>query len=114
MNDPTPRKRFPLARRAWKFAKFALRNWRERHRHPFNFGVHLLGIPMTLVALGLLPFLAWPQCLCLFAAGYFLQYLGHRIEGNDIGELIPLKRLLGFSVVAVVPRPQLTAAPKPD
>ncbi len=35
----------------------------------------------------------------LFVGGYFLQWLGHRVEGNDVGELIPIKRLLGLPVV---------------
>jgi hypothetical protein len=39
------------------------------------------------------------------AVGYLLQWIGHRIEGNDVGELIPLKRLLGLPVVAIAPRP---------
>jgi hypothetical protein len=36
--------------------------------------------------------------------GYLLQYIGHRAEGNDVGEFIPIKRLLGLPCVAIAPR----------
>ena len=37
-------------------------------------------------------------------AGLLLQWIGHRVEGNDVGEFIPVKRLLGLPVVAIAPR----------
>jgi len=37
-------------------------------------------------------------------AGYFLQWLGHRAEGNDVGEWAGIKRLLGLPYVAIAPR----------
>jgi len=114
MSEPTPRKRFPIARKTWKFAKKAIRNWRERHRHPFNFGIHLIGIPLTLIGLGLLPFLAWYWGIGLFVLGYLFQFLGHLVEGNDVGELIPIKKLLGLPVVAIVPRPNVPSTPPPS
>jgi hypothetical protein len=40
----------------------------------------------------------------LLVVGYALQWLGHRIEGNDVGEVILIKRLLGQPCVAVSPR----------
>lgn len=96
---------FPIARKVWKFAKKALANWRERHRHPFNFAIHLIGIPMTLVGIALLFVLDWYWGAGLFVLGYLFQWVGHRVEGNDVGELIPVKMALGLPVVAVVPRP---------
>ncbi len=39
-----------------------------------------------------------------FVAGYALQFAGHAIEGNDAGELILFKRLLGRPYVAVARR----------
>jgi hypothetical protein len=100
-----PRYSFPIARRLRRFAGTALANWRERHRHPVNFAVHLVGIPLTLIGLALLFVLPWYWGVAAFALGYLLQYVGHRVEGNDVGELIPIKRALGLPVVAVVPRP---------
>ncbi len=108
MSDARTGHSFPIARRAWRFAKKARANWLERHQHPFNYAIHLLGIPMTLVGLVLLAFLPWYWGVGLFALGYLFQYVGHRVEGNDVGELIPIKRALGFPTVAVVPRPSAT------
>lgn len=39
----------------------------------------------------------------LFVGGYLLQWLGHKVEGNDVGELIPIKKLLGLPVVEFGP-----------
>ena len=36
--------------------------------------------------------------------GYLLQYVGHRAEGNDVGEWAAVKRLLGLPYVGVSPR----------
>ncbi len=103
---------FPIARRVGRFARKAVANWSERHRHPFNFAIHLLGIPMTLVGIILLFFLPWYWGVGLFVLGYLLQYVGHLVEGNDVGELIPVKKALGLPVVAVVPR-NVPARPAP-
>jgi hypothetical protein len=102
---PPSRPRFPIARKLLRFAGHARRNWLERHRHPVSFGLHMLGIPLSLlVAPGLLFVLPWYWGAGAFVFGYFLQWVGHRIEGNDVGELIPLKRALGLPVVAIAPR----------
>jgi|GEM_PF-685401 len=79
-----------------------LANWRERHQHPLSRRLHYVGIPLTVAAL----FLAgvqlaqwrwdlWWRPTLLLAVGYMLQYIGHRLEGNDMGEVILCKRLLG-------------------
>ena len=104
MNQPSRGYSFPIARRAWKLATRALANWRERHQHPFNHAIHMVGIPLTLIGLASLLVLDWPWSLSLFVLGYALQFIGHWVEGNDVGELIPIKRLLGMKVTAVVPR----------
>ena len=102
---------FPIARRLLAFAGTAGAAWRTRHRHPLNYALHLVGIPLAFLSLPLLLVLPWEWCLGLFAGGYFLQWLGHLVEGNDIGELMPLKRAFGLPVVAVVPRPAHPAPP---
>lgn len=101
----TPRWQFPIARRVWKLARSAAANWRERHRHPVSYALHLVGIPLALAGLWLLLVLPWQWGVGLIAGGYFLQWVGHRVEGNDLGELIPVRRALGLPVVAVAPRP---------
>jgi hypothetical protein len=95
---------FPIARRLLRLAGRARANWLERHQHPVSYALHLIGIPLTLVGLGLLAAAPWYWGVGVFVAGYALQFLGHRIEGNDVGELIPLKRLLGLPVVPIAPQ----------
>ena len=115
MSDHPPRERFPIARRLLRFAGRARRNWLERHQHPVSYWLHLVGIPLTLVGLGLLFFLPWYWGVGAFVFGYLLQAVGHQVEGNDIGEVIPIKRLLGLPVVPVSPRfakPSGGAAPR--
>lgn len=81
-----------------------LENWLERHQHPFSFALHMVGIPMTVVGVGFALFAWWWTAVGLFIGGYALQFIGHAIEGNDAGELILVKKLLGMPYVAVVPR----------
>ena len=90
-----------------------LRNWLERHQNPVSFWLHMVGIPITVAAIPLaLVQLAddrwdlWWRPVALIAAGYFLQWVGHLIEGNDMGELILVKKLLGKPYVAVAPQYQ--------
>jgi len=85
----------------------ALQNWRERHRQPFNFGIHLIGIPLTIVGVVLLftrPWDEWYWAVGAFVLGYVLQYIGHLVEGNDMGEWAAIKRMLGLPYVSVAPK----------
>ena len=95
-------------RRRWQ-------GWRLRHQLPFNFYIHLIGIPMAvcgvIILLGLwpaaalgLPWPAWYWGLGAFVLGYVLQWIGHRAEGNDVGEWAAIKRLLGLPYVGIAPR----------
>ena len=94
---------FPIARRLLRFASCARRNWLERHQNPTNFWIHILGIPLALAGVVLLFLMNWYWGAAAVVLGYLLQWIGHRIEGNDVGELIPLKRLLGLPVIAIAP-----------
>jgi hypothetical protein len=84
-----------------------LTRWRQRHQHPASLWLHLFGVPMTITA-GVLAILqlvdghweAWWRPMVLVAGGYALQY----IEGNDMGEIILIKRLLRRPYTAVSPR----------
>jgi uncharacterized membrane protein YGL010W len=81
-----------------------LRNWRQRHRNPFNFWIHLIGIPLAVAGVVLLFFLPWYWGVAAFVLGYFLQYIGHVAEGNDLGEWAAIKSLIGLPYVAISPR----------
>lgn len=88
-----------------RFLRRRLDGWRLRHQLPFNFWIHLLGIPLALVVAPLsLLFAEWYWALSLFLLGYFLQWVGHRAEGNDLGEWAAIKRLLGLPYVGIAPR----------
>ena len=79
-----------------------LSNWLERHQRPFNRAIHAVGVPLTLAGVVLLFVLPWYWGVGAFVAGYLLQWIGHLVEGNDMGELIPIKRALGLPYLAVV------------
>ena len=97
----TPRPRRPVLR----FLRRRWQNWRLRHQLPFNFALHLGGIPLAVAGVVMLftP-LAWYWGVGAFVVGYLLQYVGHRAEGNDVGEWAAIKRLLGLPYVGIAPR----------
>jgi uncharacterized membrane protein YGL010W len=74
-----------------------LANYVERHQNGWNQLLHLIGVPLTFVVSVVLLVLGHPWwALAAFVAGYFLQFAGHAIEGNDAGEVILVKRWLGI------------------
>jgi len=88
-----------------------LKNWLERHQSPLSFWLHMVGIPLAIAAVGLGAYQLyewrwdlWYRPVLLLGAGYLLQFLGHAHEGNDMGEVILVKRLLRRSYTAVSPR----------
>jgi hypothetical protein len=102
---------FPVARLLMR----VLHNWRLRHRHPFNFAIHLIGIPMAVAGVLLLFFTDWYWGVGAFVLGYLLQFLGHLVEGNDLGEWAGVKRLFGLPYVGIAPQylpPEPTAPPR--
>jgi hypothetical protein len=76
----------------------------QRHRHPFNFWIHMLGIPLAVAGVVLLFVTDWYWGVAALVLGYALQYLGHLVEGNDVGEWAAIKRLLGLPYVSISPR----------
>jgi hypothetical protein len=94
---------------AFPFAWLA--RWSQRHQHPASFWLHIVGIPMTIAAVGLAGVQLWYglwglwwRPVVLLVAGYLLQWVGHRVEGNDMGEIILIKKRFGRPYVAVSPR----------
>ena len=75
-----------------------LTNYIQRHTHPVNRLLHLLGVPLTFVVTAILVSRQqepWWWAAASFVGGYVLQFLGHAIEGNDAGEVVLIKRWLG-------------------
>lgn len=88
-----------------------LENWFERHQHPVSRWLHYVGIPLTIAAVllagGQLYVWRWDlwwRPMVLLVAGYVLQFVGHVLEGNDMGEVVLVKKLLGRPYCAVSPR----------
>lgn len=88
-----------------------LQNWLDRHRSKFSRGLHAVGIPLTLIAVALAGVQLyqwrwdlWWRPVLLLVLGYALQYVGHRWEGNDMGEAILIKKLLNRPYQAISPR----------
>lgn len=88
-----------------------LMDWLERHRSPVSLWLHIVGIPLTIIGLVVMCYqLAiwdwdnWWRPLVLFVAGYGLQYVGHVHEGNDMGEVIVVKRWLNLPYRAISPK----------
>ena len=75
--------------------RWFVRDYAARHRHPASRALHLVGVPLApflfLYLLDPGPVRAGRGA---FAAGYGLQWLGHTIEGNEVGEWLLLKWLV--------------------
>lgn len=76
-----------------------------------SFWLHIIGIPLTIGAAVLAGYQCvhwewelWWCSVALLVIGYGLQYVGHVHEGNDMGEVILIKKALGRPYVAVAPR----------
>ncbi|MFQ5461771.1 MAG: Mpo1-like protein [Phycisphaerae bacterium] len=89
-----------------------LTQWRRRHQHPVSLTLHLVAIPMIPLAGALAAvqladgaWSLWWRPAGLLLISYVLQWIGHRIEGNDMGEIILIKKMLGKPYMAVAPKP---------
>src|SRR5215831_8589531 len=101
-SSPSAGPRRPVLR----FLRKSLEGWLVRHQHPFNFAIHLIGIPMAVAGIALLFLVPWYWGVGALVLGYFLQWSGHCVEGNDVGEWAGIKRLLGLPYIAISPRYQ--------
>ena len=83
-----------------------LANYAKRHQHPANIALHVIGLPVTFVVPVPLLIHGYPGwALTSFISGYLLQFAGHAIEGNDAGEVILVKKMLGKPYIDVVDPP---------
>ena len=82
-----------------------LTNYVARHQNGLNQILHLIGVPLTfVVSVVFLVRENWLVAAGCFIAGYLLQFIGHAIEGNDAGEVVLIKKLLGKPYVEFSPR----------
>ncbi len=73
-----------------------LGNYTAQHRHPWNRALHVAGVPLA--PWGGLYLLVRGQlgaAAAALVAGYGLQWLGHRIEGNEMGDWKLVQQLAG-------------------
>ncbi len=77
-----------MARLSW-----FIRDYLERHAHPLNAFLHIIGVPAAVYGLVRLLGGAFWSGFAWIAAGYALQWLGHRSQGNEVGEWILIKSL---------------------
>jgi len=65
----------------------------QRHAHPVNAVLHLIGVPAVFLGIYLVVTGHAAEGSSLFVVGYFLQYLGHKAQGNEVGEVTLLKHI---------------------
>lgn len=83
-----------------------LQQYTRRHQHRANIALHAIGLPVTFVLPIPLIVHHHPEwALASFLVGYVLQFAGHAIEGNDAGEVILVKKLLGKPYIDIVEHP---------
>ncbi len=58
-----------------------MRAYAADHQHPMNRRTHLIGIPLIVASLPVIP-VAPPVGLTMFTAGWALQFVGHAFEGK--------------------------------
>ncbi len=64
----------------------------QRHSHPVNALWHILGVPLAFFGLyKLITGSFVTGMFCLFF-GYLFQYLGHKTQGNEVGEVTLIKK----------------------
>jgi len=101
----SPSQPIPPRRPILTFLRKARDNWLLRHQNTFSFWIHMIGIPLAFIGLvAMFVVEPWYWGLAALVAGYVLQYIGHLVEGNDMGEWVAVKRLFGLPYVAIAPR----------
>ena len=79
-------------------------NYLQRHRNRVNQLLHLVGVPLTFgLSVYFLIEQQWAAAASAFVGGYALQFIGHALEGNDAGEVILIKKLIGKPYVEFGP-----------
>ena len=69
----------------------------QRHIHPVNAFLHIIGVPVVVYGVYCLIEKATAAGIAFIILGYFFQYLGHRAQGNEVGEVTLIKKCLRFA-----------------
>jgi hypothetical protein len=76
-------------------AVWFLKDYCERHRHPLNAVLHLIGVPQVFFGLYQLVTGRWQWGLFNIFVGYALQTVGHLVfQKNEVGEVILITHLI--------------------
>lgn len=76
-----------------KLAIAFLIDYAQRHKHPVNAALHIVGVPAVFYGVYLLFVRNYLVASVLIVFGYLLQYLGHRAQGNEVGEVTLIKKI---------------------
>lgn len=76
-----------------KLATAFLIDYAQRHKHPVNAALHLVGVPAVFYGVYLLFVRNYLLASVLIVFGYLLQYFGHRAQGNEVGEVTLIKKI---------------------
>jgi hypothetical protein len=75
-----------------------LRGYMSRHANPWCRALHVVGVPLApWGAIVLLFFGKFGEAGAALVVGYGLQWLGHRIEGNKMGDWDMFKAVVAWS-----------------
>ena len=91
-----------------------LHNYLPRHTNRANQALHLVGVPLTFVGTpwAIIAGTSWYVAVGCFCGGYVLQLAGHAIEGNDAGEVVFIKKMLGKPYTEYAPGRAPSSAPE--
>jgi len=80
-------------------------NYLPRHTHPLNRAFHAVGVPLSFLVAPAAAIAGadWYWHVGAFLGGYVLQFAGHAIEGNDAGEVVFFKKMLGMPYTEYAP-----------
>ena len=70
----------------------------RRHAHPVNAILHIIGVPVVVFGVYCLFDHKPIAGLAFIALGYYFQYLGHRVQGNEVGEVTLIKKCLRITL----------------
>lgn len=71
-----------------------VKDYIERHAHPVNAALHIFGVPAAFA--GFFYLFSGKDIgkgAALILIGYLFQYLGHKAQGNEVGEVTLLKKI---------------------